>query len=326
MQLFPAAAAERAVIASDDLITQVERRLAASVGASSARSLISSAVSSETIGVEELKRLADEAEQIRAYSEELERKSRQIETAAAQLEKANQRLREIDTQKDEFLSQVSHELRTPMTSIRSFSDILLTAGDLPEDKKEHFLGIIQSESLRLTRLLDGILDLNQMEAGSRSWPESLFDPESAIDQAMRSCEGLAHQAGVSLRRSGRTRKVHIRGNHDRLSQVIVNLISNAINYNTSGNPSVVVAARLRKDGIYEATVSDNGRGVPEQDRERIFEKFARGPTPSHAGAGLGLAISRQIVESLGGNLTVGTSKLGGAEFSVQLPSLAVTRA
>jgi Na+/proline symporter len=325
VQLFPATAAERAVVASDDLITQVERRLAASIGASSARSLISSAVSSETIGVEELKRLADEAEQIRAYSEELERKSRQIETAAAQLGKANQRLREIDSQKDEFLSQVSHELRTPMTSIRSFSDILLTAGDLPEDKREHFLGIIQSESLRLTRLLDGILDLNQMEAGTRSWPESLFDPESAIDQAVRSCEGLANQAGVALKRGGRTRKVRVRGNHDRLSQVIVNLISNAINYNTNGNPVVVVAARLGKDGIYEATVSDNGPGVPEQDRERIFEKFARGAPPRQPGAGLGLAISRQIAESFGGSLTVGASKLGGAEFIVSLPTQPVTR-
>ncbi|MFZ1105221.1 MAG: histidine kinase dimerization/phospho-acceptor domain-containing protein [Hyphomicrobiaceae bacterium] len=150
---------ERAVIASDELISLVENRLAASVGAASARSLVSRVVTSETIGVEELKRLAGETEQIRAYSAELECKSRQIEATAAELAQANQRLREVDSQKDEFLSQVSHEVRTPMTSIRSFSDILLNNRDIDEAEKLRFLGIIQNESLRLTRLLNGILDL-----------------------------------------------------------------------------------------------------------------------------------------------------------------------
>src|SRR5690606_39231792 len=126
-----------------------------------ARSLISRVVSDETISVQELKRLAGEAEQIRAYSAELEQKSRQLEATAAELASANRRLREIDRQKDEFLSQVSHEVRTPMTSIRSFSDILLSDGEIDEQRRQRFLGIIQTESIRLTRLLDGILDMNQ---------------------------------------------------------------------------------------------------------------------------------------------------------------------
>ena len=171
MLLFNGEAGEHAVTASDELISLVEQRLAANVGAASARSLVSSVVTSETISVEELKRLAGEAEQIRAYSAELERKSRQIEATAAELALANQRLREIDGQKDEFLSQVSHEVRTPMTSIRSFSDILLNNRDIDEAERLRFLGIIQNESLRLTRLLDGILDINQMENGGPAWEE-----------------------------------------------------------------------------------------------------------------------------------------------------------
>ena len=318
VQLFATGeAGERGVIAGDDLISLVERRLAANIGAASARSLVSSVVTSETIGVEELKRLAGEAEQIRAYSAELERKSHQIETAAAELGRANRRLREIDLQKDEFLSQVSHELRTPMASIRSFSDILLENRDLAETKKLRFLGIIQNESLRLTRLLDGILDLNQMEAGGQSWQPTVFDPEKAIDQAMASCEALAHRAGVSLRRGSRVRKARVTGDHDKLAQVLVNLVSNAVKYNTSRNPEVVVSSRLRK-GVYEASVADNGPGVAEKDRERIFLKFARGPMPRQVGAGLGLAISRQIVERFGGSLTLGDAKSGGAEFTIRL--------
>jgi Na+/proline symporter/signal transduction histidine kinase len=328
MQLFAGSeAGERAVIAGDELISQVERRLAANIGAASARSLVSSVVTSETIGVDELKRLAGEAEQIRAYSAELERKSRQIETAAVELGRANRRLREIDIQKDEFLSQVSHELRTPMASIRSFSDILIENRDLEEVKKLRFLAIIQNESLRLTRLLDGILDLNQMEAGGQPWDATVFDPEKALDQAIESCEALAHRAGVSLKRGSRARKARVAGDQDKLAQVFVNLIANAIKYNTSANPQVVVSSRMRKGGMYkggmyEASVSDNGPGVAAEDRERIFVKFARGPMSRQDGAGLGLAISRQIVERFGGTLFLDSRRSGGAEFIIRLQAAA----
>lgn len=308
---------ERAVVASDELISLVERRLAANVGAASARSLVSRVVTSETISVEELKRLAGEAEQIRAYSAELERKSRQIEATAAELAQANQRLREVDSQKDEFLSQVSHEVRTPMTSIRSFSDILLNNRDIDETQKLRFLGIIQNESLRLTRLLDGILDLKQMESGEAGWENAPFDPEAAIDQAMESCEALARAAGATLTRSSRAHDARIDGDRDRFAQVFINLISNAIKYNTNTKPTVTISSALRKD-VYEARVADNGPGIPEDERERIFIKFTRGPMPRQTGAGLGLAISRQIVERFGGELSLAASNAEGAEFVVRL--------
>jgi signal transduction histidine kinase len=273
-------------------------------------------VTSETIGVEELKRLAGEAEQIRAYSAELERKSRQIEATAAELAQANQRLREVDTQKDEFLSQVSHEVRTPMASIRSFSDILLNNRDIDEGEKLRFLGIIQNESLRLTRLLDGILDVSQLESGKPAWETEQFDPEAAIDQAMESCEARARAAGVTLKRGRRARGVRIGGDRDRFAQVFINLISNAIKYNTDPAPAVTISSALRK-GVYEARVADNGPGIPAGERERIFVKFARGPVPRQSGAGLGLAISRQIVERFGGELHLASSAVG-AEFVVRL--------
>ena len=317
VQLFDRGGAERTVVASDQLITLVEQRLAANIGAASARSLVSQVVTSETIGVEELKRLAGEAEQIRAYSAELERKSRQVEATAAELAQANQRLREVDTQKDEFLSQVSHEVRTPMTSIRSFSDILLNNRDIHETEKLRFLGIIQNESLRLTRLLDGILDLNRMEGGEPAWEETPFDPEAALDQAIESCEALARAAGVALKRPARARKALIVGDRDRFAQVFINLISNAIKYNTSAVPEVIVSSSLRK-GVYEARVADNGPGIPHNERERIFVKFARGPARRQSGAGLGLAISRQIIERFGGQIYCADTKKPGATFVVRL--------
>jgi signal transduction histidine kinase len=324
VQLFATETGGRAVVASDDLISRVEKRLAANIGAASARSLVSSVVTNETISVEELKRLAGEAEQIRAYSAELERKSRQIEAAAAELAAVNQRLREIDTQKDEFLSQVSHEVRTPMAAIRSFSDILLNNRDLEETKKLRFLGIIQSESQRLTRLLDGILNLNQMESGGQSWEEIPFDPETVIDQAMESCEALALASGVMLKRARRARQTRVYGDRDKLAQVFINLISNAIKYNNNAAPLVTISSATR-ESIYEARVADNGPGIPESERERIFGKFARGPTPRQIGAGLGLAISQQIVKRFAGNLIVKPSNAGGAEFIVRLPCTSLSK-
>ncbi len=318
--LFQNRGKEQGLVADDELISLVERRLAANVGAATARSLVSRVVTSETVSVDELKRLAGEAEQIRAYSAELERKSQQIEATAAELAAANEQLREIDTQKDEFLSQISHEVRTPMTSIRSFSDILLNDHELDETRKRRFLTIIQNESLRLTRLLDGILDLNLMERGGPAWEVTSFDPETALDQAMQTCEALARVAGVMLKRNARARNAMIEGDHDKLAQVFINLISNAIKYNTSARPQVTVSSGLRK-GVYEVRVSDNGPGIPEKDRERIFAKFSRGQAPAQAGVGLGLAISRHIVEQFGGRLLLGPSRQGGAEFIVRLTAV-----
>lgn len=312
-------AGERASIASDDLISLVETRLAANVGAASARSLVSRVVTSETISVDELKRLAGEAEQIRAYSAELERKSRQVEATAAELAAANERLREIDAQKDEFLSQVSHEVRTPMTAIRSFSEILLQNRDLDEARKLHFLGIIQLESFRLTRLLDGILDLNFMVPGTQTWEVTVFDPESAIDQAIETCQPLARAAGVKIKRGRRTRNARVLGSRDRLAQVFINLISNAIKYNSNANPKVVVSSGVSNIATYEARVTDNGPGIALKDRELVFTKFFRGEKAQQGGVGLGLPISRQIVEKFGGDLRFSDVKAGGAEFVVCLP-------
>jgi Na+/proline symporter/nitrogen-specific signal transduction histidine kinase len=310
--------AHRSIIADDELISRIEQRLAANIGAATARSLISRVVSDETISVQELKRLAGEAEQIRAYSEELERKSRQIEATAAALGAANQRLREMDALKDDFLSQISHEVRTPMTSIRSFSDILLAEPAMEQERKLRFLNIIQNESIRLTRLLDGILELDQSRAAAaRRLPVS-FDPEEVLTSALESCEALAHAAGTALVRRQRASPVMISGEPDKLAQVFINLISNAIKYNGARRPKVTVSSSSSRE-MYEVRVKDNGGGIPEQDHERIFSKFERGSAAGHQGVGLGLAISRQIAEQFGGRLFLEPSTGPGACFVLQVP-------
>jgi len=225
-------------VADDAFITQLERKLAGSVGAASARSMVSQVVTVETISVDELIRLADETQRIRDYSHQLEEKSRQLEATARQLSDANQRLTRLDAEKDDFMSQVSHEVRTPMTSIRSFAEILLDPRPIDPQQSAHFLHIIHEESMRLTRLLDSTLDLSLLERGEAPWEVAPIDPEAALANAIRTCQGLAVNTRVTLIEGERLRGVVVDANSDRMSQVFINLISNAIKFHQGNAPYV----------------------------------------------------------------------------------------
>ena len=208
-----------------------------------------------------------------------------------------------------------------MTSIRSFSEILLDARDLDPTQSEHFLRIIHEESVRLTRLLDSTLELNLLEHGEAPWQLTRIDPELALDNSIRICQGLAAGARVRLLEGERARGTMVEGEADRLSQVFINLISNAIKYNTSRTPWVLVSSRIHHDS-YEVLIEDNGPGIRADERELIFSKFRRGwahTQTSAPGAGLGLAISWQIMRRLGGSLSLASGAGRGACFRVSLP-------
>jgi Na+/proline symporter/signal transduction histidine kinase len=307
-------------IADDALITELERKLAGSVGAASARTMISQVVTGETISLSELLKIADETERVRRDSRQLEAQSRQLAETAGELRTANERLTQLDRQKDDFLTHVSHEVRTPMTSIRSFSEILLQTEDLERRQSQRFLRIIHDESLRMTRLLDGILELSVLERGAGSWTLAPVDPELALANAIDLCEGLATAAGVRVLRGAAAGPACVMADGDRLSQVFINLISNAIKYNTSPEPFVRIDTALH-DGRYEVRVSDNGPGIRADERGQIFTKFSRGWAHTQSGkqgAGLGLAISWQIMRRLGGTLELLPDGGSGACFRARL--------
>src|SRR3546814_4118697 len=136
-------------------------------------------------------RLVDETQQVIEYSQQLEQQSQQLQTTARQLREANERLRALDAQKDDFLSQVSHEVRTPMASIRSFSEILLSGADLSAEQSKRFLGVIHTETLRLTRLLDEILALSYLEHGEPHWPLAPLDAAEGLTRWVETQTGRA---------------------------------------------------------------------------------------------------------------------------------------
>ncbi len=307
---------------TDQFIQSLERDLAGSVGAASAHELVSQIAGRGTVSMDGLMRIADETLQLIDTSRRLERKSFELEQTARQLRNANDQLRRIDAEKDAFLSQVSHELRTPMTSIRSFAEILSDQPDVDPETERRFLGIIREESERLTRLLDEILDLTFLESGRVRFNIAPVRLRDVIERALGSTEGLRSSTDVTVR-CDYAADIVVETDFDRLAQVIINLISNAVKYGRGDDPVIRITLGETAEGAY-VEVADNGPGIAPDQRDEIFEKFARlGAENISGSAGLGLPIAREIMRNLGGDLVVGAAH-PGAVFRLTLPRRATT--
>ncbi len=304
-----------------EFISQLEKELAGSIGAASAHVVLAQVVSGETITFEEVLQMADETQKILEYSQKLELTTEELQSTTSQLRTANQQLRALDQQKDEFLSQVSHEVRTPMTAIRSFSEILLKHDDLEISQRQRFLHTIHDESMRLTSLLDEILDLSALERGETLWRNEPVDIGAALTRAVEVCMPLTNQHALQVDLAETPPDVWVIANADRVCQVFINLISNAAKYNDADQPFVRIEVQS-KDGQILVDFKDNGPGIDPSDRKLIFDKFSRGkrdPESSHSGSGLGLAISLEILLKMEGSLKLLPSNGRGACFRVTLP-------
>lgn len=299
---------------TDTLIARLERELAGSIGAASAHAMVTRIAGRQTVGMTELIDIADETQALIETSRQLADKSAELERAAQQLRDVNQQLRALDAQKDDFLSQVSHELRTPMTSIRSFSEILMSEAVVSGNERDRFVSIIHDESMRLTRLLDEILDISRLEAGTLNLELEPVDANVAVAAALDTVSGMTRTAGVTVKVEPGPEGLRIRANADRLRQVLINILSNAVKYNTSASPEIAVRTHLSDNRVLVDLI-DNGGGVTREDATMVFEKFARGSRAGHDyGAGLGLPISRAIMRAMAGDLTVEFARDGTSFF------------
>ncbi|WP_424967239.1 ATP-binding protein [Dinoroseobacter sp. S375] len=299
-----------------EFLVDLERELAGSVGAATAHAMIAQINGGAAVSVRELMAVADETAQMMEYSSQLEAKSRELEATASKLREANEKLTELSIQKDAFLSQISHELRTPMTSIRSFSEILME-GTLESAAQTRYSTIIHDESLRLTRLLDDLLDLSVLENG-----QVVLNPQEEVlsdllDRALSATAAGRNRPLKVLRDPDREDHL-IHTDTDRLVQVFINIIANTIKYCDADEPELTIrvgttGAALALDFI------DNGSGIPARSQSVIFEKFARLDDQSKAGgAGLGLAICREVMVKLGGSISYLRGQKGAA-FRVTFP-------
>lgn len=297
-------------------VQALERELAASVGAATAHAMVSQLVGGASVSVQDLLAVADESAQMLEYSSQLEIKSRELTDTAAKLRRANDKLTQLSHQKDSFLSQISHELRTPMTSIRSFSEILRDAQGLGPEEKTRYASIIHSETIRLTRLLDDLLDLSVLENGEVSLNRQRGSLRDVLDQAVTTARA-ANTRAITIDRDLAGEEVMLETDLDRLVQVFINLITNAQKYCIADDPQLAIRAHQRGQRIIVDLI-DNGAGIDAASQELIFEKFSRLPGQGGEGAGLGLAICREIIKRLQGDISYLTD-VSGTGFRVELP-------
>ncbi len=261
--------------------------------------------------------VANETAQIMEYSARLEAQSDELSRTARQLREANEKLTRLSVQKDAFLSQISHELRTPMTSIRAFSEILME-GDMPPEVAARHARIIHDEAIRLTRLLDDLLDMSVLESGTVQLNLQLASVQEMIDRALAAAGNVRPERSFTVHRDPAAELLFVYTDPDRLTQVFINLISNARKYCQAEHPEIRIVVRQR-GGRVIVDVIDNGTGIAQDAQALIFEKFARLTDETRAGgAGLGLAICREVMANLGGTIGYLPGQRGTA-FRVTFP-------
>lgn len=242
--------------------------------------------------------------------------------------------KEVDKMKTDFISTVSHELRTPLTSVLGFARIIQKKLEevvfptvVSEDKKvqrtirqvEDNIDIIISEGMRLTALINDVLDIAKMEAGKVDWKMEPLRIEAVIDRAIAATTALFQAKNLPLVREIEPNLPEVQGDHDRLIQVVINLLSNAVKFTDDG--SVVCRAGVREGNVVVSIV-DSGMGIAAADQPKVFEKFKQVGdtlTDKPKGTGLGLPICKQIVEHHGGKIWVESEIGKGSTFLFTLP-------
>ena len=251
--------------------------------------------------------------------QELQPLLQRVDAQRSELEEQNRELEQAVALRREFTGNVSHEMKSPLQVIGGYAELMESGMVAPEDVPR-FAGLIRSESHAMRELIDDVLSLSRLDEraeGSRV----PIDLEGLCRRSAQRLEAAASERGVSVRLLLR-RDIEVLGDPAMIEQMVYNLVSNAIKYNREGG---LVLLQLESDaGSALISVEDEGPGIPEELRERVFERFFRidaSRSRDTGGTGLGLAIVKHVAESQGGSVAVGKSHLGGAAFTVRLPLL-----
>jgi signal transduction histidine kinase len=245
------------------------------------------------------------------------RMAERLEASRRELEEQNEKLRESEHAKSELVSIVAHELRTPLASVLGFTSILLQR-DVTDEQRREYLAIIEAQARRLGALVNDFLDVQHLEEGKLSIAKELVDIGSVVREQSELFAGQSpkHLLDVSLPPT----PLPVRGDSNRLAQVVANLLSNAIKYSPEGG--VVRVAGERTDSVVRVSIRDEGVGIPAELQQQIFGKFVRGHATANGieGSGLGLAISRSLVEAHGGSIDFESTKGRGSTFWFEIPT------
>lgn len=226
----------------------------------------------------------------------------------------------LDISRREFIANVSHELRTPLTSIKSYTETVLESENLPPELMKKFLGVVVNEADRMTRIVKDLLVVSRLDNNKMDWKFSRFYPElilrSTYEAMIIDAKKHNHELNLFIENELGT----MTGDKERIEQVIVNIVSNAMKYTPDGGHIRMLANR-NKD-IVKITVEDDGIGIPKKDIPRLFERFYRvdkARSRERGGTGLGLAIAQEIVLAHGGNIEIESDLDCGTKVTITLP-------
>jgi len=228
-------------------------------------------------------------------------------------------------QKTSFVSSVSHELKTPLTSIRMYAELLSTERIKDPEKKKQYLKVIVTESQRLTRLVNNVLDFSRLEQGRKKYHLEKLDMAVFLYETIKAHSLRIHKAGLVLKENIPDESIVVETDRDAVEQVLLNLLDNAIKYASEGKELSITLKVYKK--YCEVQLADRGTGVPSAHRDSIFKKFHRvddSLTAGKPGSGLGLSISRRLLRDLGGDLQYRLREGGGSCFIVLIPFQSVS--
>ncbi|WP_299111492.1 sensor histidine kinase [uncultured Winogradskyella sp.] len=308
-------------LADARLINFSEKLLTGNIGSASAKILIASVVKEEQISLVEVLKILEESKENIVSNKVLLEKSNELSQLSSKLKDANEELISKDRQKDEFLDTVAHELKTPITGIRAATELLMDEDDdMPKETKAQFLKNILQDSDRLGRLIHNILDFEKLETGRLHLDLQYRDIQETIAKAISSISQIAAKKEVKIINKN-THCFSTNYDEDRILQVLTNLLSNAIKFCSPKTGEIIVDYKLGNEKI-EISVTDNGKGIPEEDYEFIFDKFYQSKdqnTRKPQGSGLGLAITKQIVEKHKGKIWAIKDVKNGATLVFTIP-------
>ena len=231
--------------------------------------------------------------------------------------------RRLDDARREFVANVSHELRTPLTNIRSYTETLLdAAGDIPIDTEKQFLGVISSESERMARIVTDLLTLSKLDYGRMELRMTRFSLADMLRNVANAMKLTAQDSGHELQVDTPDDLPAIVGDRERIEQVVVNILSNAVKYTPAGGHIRLAACTVPNNRV-RITVEDDGVGIPASDVPRLFERFYRvdkARSRAAGGTGLGLAIAKEIVEQHEGKIALASEYGKGTTVTITLPT------
>lgn len=303
------------------LINFSEKLLTGSIGSASAKILIASVVKEEQISLVEVLKILEESKEHIVSNKKLIEKSTELSKLSSKLKDVNEELVIKDKQKDEFLDTVAHELKTPITGIRAATELLMDDdGDMPTEMKHQFLKNILQDSDRLGRLINNILDFEKLETGRLNLDLQRHDIQKTIKRAIAGITQIAAKKDIEVINKN-PHAFKLTYDEDRILQVLTNLLSNAIKFCPEKSGEIIIDYKLGNEYV-EISVSDNGKGIPAEDHNYIFEKFYQSKhqnTIKPQGSGLGLAITKQIVEKHNGKIWAKKDVKNGATLVFTLP-------